>query len=123
MVNINAVRESNAALHNHVTNQVSLFVGATSGIALHTLLEYTRRSIRPKIYIVGRNETRLSDIIQDLENLNSEGTYIPIKSEISLLKNVDIACAEIKGKEERLDLLIMCPGYLKWTRVGKCYRQ
>ena len=65
---------------------------------------------------MGRNPERLSEIIQDLKAINSKGTYIPIESKISLLKNVDAACEEFQRREKSLDLLIMCPGYLKLSR-------
>ena len=118
MVNLKSVRESNAALRSTSSGQVALFVGATSGIALHTLTEYTRHSNRPKVYIVGRSDPKLSGIIGDLERINPQGSYVPIRSEISLLKNVDTACEEYKREEKSLDLLVMAPGYLKLSRQG-----
>lgn len=118
MVNLKVVKQSNASLRSTVSGQVSLFIGATSGIAGYTLTAYTRYSDKPKIYIVGRNDARLSEIVKELKEINPDGTYISIKSEISRLKNIDAACEEFKSKEERLDLLVMCPGYLKLTRVG-----
>ena len=117
MVNLKLVQQSNAALRSTTSGQVSLFVGATSGLALATLTEYTRHSTRPKVYIVGRNPSKLSKIISDLEEINPQGIYIPIKSEFSLFKNVDTVCEELKQKEKSLDLLLMCPGYLKAGRV------
>lgn len=119
MVNLKSVQESNAALHSTISGQVAFFVGATSGIALATLTEYARCSNRPKVYIVGRSDAKLAKIITDLETINPQGSYTPIKSEISLLKNVDTACEEYKGKEKSLDLLVMCPGYLKISRIGR----
>jgi NAD(P)-dependent dehydrogenase (short-subunit alcohol dehydrogenase family) len=118
MVKLNNVQESNAAMRSTSSGQVALFVGATSGIAFHTLTEFTRNSNRPKVYIVGRSDAKLSNIITELERINPEGSYVPIRSEISLLKNVDAACEEYKRKEKRLDLLVMCPGYLKLSRIG-----
>ena len=118
MVTLKAVQESNAALRSTVTGQVALFVGATSGIALSTLTEYTRHSNRPKIYIVGRSDTKLSNLIRELERINPQGSYVPIKAEVSLLKNVDAACEEYKRMEKGLDLLVMAPGYLKVLRIG-----
>ena len=111
-----STQESNAKLRSTTSGQVALFVGATSGIALQTLRRFVRLSYRPKAYIVGRNPERLSKIIEDLNDINSEGTYIPIESKISLLKNVDAACEEFQRREKSLDLLIMCPGYLKLSR-------
>jgi NADP-dependent 3-hydroxy acid dehydrogenase YdfG len=118
MVKLKDVQESNAALGSTSSGQVALFVGATSGIAFHTLTEFTRNSNRPKVYIVGRSDAKLSNIIAELERINPEGSYVPIRSEISLLKNVDAACEEYKRKEKCLDLLVMCPGYLKLSRKG-----
>lgn len=118
MVNLKSVQESNAALRSTVSGQVSLFVGATSGIALATLTEYVRHSNRPKVYIVGRSDAKLSNAIKDMERINPQGSYVPIKSEISLLKNVDTVCEEYKRNEKSLDLLVMAPGYLKIKRRG-----
>ena len=119
MVKLQSVHESNAALGSSVSGQVALFVGATSGIGLHTLIEYARHSNRPKIYITGRSETKLSSALGELKSINPDGSYVPIKSEISLLKNVDMACEEYKSQEKSLDLLFMAPGYLKITRQGR----
>ena len=119
MVSLKAVQESNASLHSLSPGQVALFIGATSGIAMHTLLEYTRQSNKPKIYIVGRGEAKLAPLIANLERINHQGTYIPLQYSISLLKNVDGACEEFKSKEKQLDLLVMCPGYLKLSWIGK----
>jgi NADP-dependent 3-hydroxy acid dehydrogenase YdfG len=118
MVSLKAVRQSNAALRSAISGQVALFVGATSGIAFHTLMEYTRQANRPKVYIVGRSDAKLSNIIGDLKKINPQGSYHPIRSEVSLLKNVDAACEEYKTKEKKLDLLVMAPGYIKVSRQG-----
>ncbi|KAI9825350.1 MAG: hypothetical protein M1826_007028 [Phylliscum demangeonii] len=116
MVTLKAVQESNAALSSSMSDQVAVFVGATSGIALQTLTEYARRSLRPTAYIVGRNSTKLASIIADLEALNPAGRFKPLEGEISLLKNVDAVCAAFGAQESHLDLLVMAPGYLKVTR-------
>ena len=126
MVNLYSVRksnfdlwstqESNAKLRSTTSGQVALFVGATSGIALQTLTRFVRLSYQPKAYIVGRKPERLSEIIENLKDINPKGTYISIESKISLLKNVDAACEEFQKQEKSLDLLIMCPGYLKLSR-------
>ncbi len=117
MVSLKLVQQSNDALSSTTSGQVSLFVGATSGLALATMTEYARQSTRPKIYIVGRNPSKLSSVILELEKINAQGTYIPIQSELSLFMNVDAACEELKAREKSLDLLLMCPGYLKAGRV------
>lgn len=118
MVSLKDVQTSNAALESTSSGRVALFVGATSGIAMHTLLEYARHSNKPKVYIVGRDDAKLSPLIADLTQINPQGTYTPLQYSVALLKNVDAACEELKGKETHLDLLLMCPGYLKLSRIG-----
>ncbi|KAL8723590.1 MAG: hypothetical protein Q9225_000132 [Loekoesia sp. 1 TL-2023] len=117
MVSLKTVQESNASLQSISPGQVALFVGATSGIAMHTLLEYARNSNKPKIYIVGRGQAKLSPLIENLKKINQQGSYVPLQYSISLLKNVDAACDELKTKEDKLDLLVMCPGYLKLSWI------
>lgn len=38
-----------------------------------------------------------------------------IQKDVSLLKNVDSACEEIKSQEQRADLLFMSQGYLTFA--------
>ena len=118
MVKLSSVQSSNDTLKTSksFTGQVSFFVGATSGLGLATLTEYTQHTTNPKIYIVGRSDAKLTKIISDLQKLNTSATFVPIKSEYELIKNVDAACAELASKESRLDLLVMSPGYLKVNR-------
>ncbi|MDI1485585.1 MAG: hypothetical protein OHK93_000723 [Ramalina farinacea] len=119
MVNLKLVQQSNAALKSAAPGQIALFIGATSGLGLTTLTEYARNANKPKVYIVGRDEGKLSKIIAELQKINPTATFIPIKSEIALFKNVDAACEELKSKESTLDLLVMSPGYLKTSKVRK----
>lgn len=119
MVSLKAVRESNSTLKTTAPGRIALFVGATSGIAMHTLLSYAHHANQPKIYIVGRSTAKLSPVIAELQKINPEGSYIPIISEISLLKNVDAACDEIKRQVQTMDLLVMCPGYVSLSKIGR----
>ena len=121
MVRLQSVQESNQNLKATISGQIALFVGATSGIAFQTLTEYVRYSELPKVYIVGRNEAALEKIVGGLKTVNEKGTYVPIVSQISLLRNVDGVCEEVKRKEGSLDLLVMAPGYLKVKRIGVCF--
>lgn len=118
MVALESVQASNASLKSTSPGQIALFIGATSGIAMHTLLEYARHSNSPKVYLVGRSESKLSPLINQLVKINPQGSYTPLQYSISLLKNVDAACEEFKRNEKSLHLLVMCPGYLKVSRVG-----
>ena len=71
-----------------------------------------------RLYIVGRNDANLFQIIDNLEDVNQHAAYMPIKCEISMLENVDSACEEFSVKEQSLDLLLMCSGYFEPYKVG-----
>ncbi|KAL3425594.1 hypothetical protein PVAG01_02385 [Phlyctema vagabunda] len=113
MVAITDVRASNATIKTSQSpGRVSVFVGATSGIGQGTLRQLAKSSVRPKAYIVGRSKKAATAQLEELRRLNPEGEFIFIETDITLIKNVDTACEEIKSKEERVDLLFMSPGYL-----------
>ena len=118
MVTLAFVHASNTNLPSLGPHQIALFVGATSGIGLATLTAFARYADRPRVYIVGRNEARLSEIVADLHVVNPAGTYFPILSEISLFRFVDAACEVFQREEKKLDLLVMSPGQLKLGRQG-----
>ena len=54
MVSSEAIRASNAAAADYVKDFVAVFVGGTGGIGESTAMELFKRSVRPRIYIVGR---------------------------------------------------------------------
>lgn len=115
MVAINNVRTSNAALKSFPANLVAVFVGGTSGIGLYTARELVRNTTSPHIYLIGRNQTEASKIIQELKTINSASEVSFIQKDVSLLKNVDEACQEIKIKEKQVNLLFMTCGYFVLT--------
>jgi short-subunit dehydrogenase len=71
-----------------------------------------RNTVEPKVYLVGRNEAQASAIIEELKKINPGGTSKFIKSDLTLLKNVDAACEEIRSQEEKVNLLCLSQGYL-----------
>lgn len=117
MVKLDKIHASNANLSSLGPGRVAMFVGATSGIGLATMTEYARYADTPKIYIVGRNADRLSQIVADLKKVNDTGTYVPLQGQITLFRNVDAICEGFKRKETSLHLLVMSPGYIKLSRV------
>jgi NADP-dependent 3-hydroxy acid dehydrogenase YdfG len=124
MVNLKDVRASNAALKTTVSNEVAVFVGATSGIGETTLRNFAKSSSKPKVYLVGRSESAASRILGELKELNPEGIFTFIKSDVSLLKNVDALTDEIKTKEKKIDLLFLTPGYVSFGgREGEFHSQ
>ena len=114
MVGIKVVRESNAAFKSsaQASGLVAVFVGATSGIGMGSLRQFSKHAKAPKIYILGRSKKAATPLLDELKSLNSEGTYEFIETEISLIRNVDKACDEIKSREKKVDLLFVSPGYL-----------
>jgi NAD(P)-dependent dehydrogenase (short-subunit alcohol dehydrogenase family) len=121
MVNIKDVRQSNLAfkLSGHASSQVAVFVGSTSGIGMGTLKQYAKHAQGAKAYIVGRSKSAAQPLLDELKESNPTGTFEFIESEISLIKNVDLVCEEIKSKEKKVDILFMSPGFLAYGgRIG-----
>ncbi|KAL8742428.1 MAG: hypothetical protein Q9184_008258 [Pyrenodesmia sp. 2 TL-2023] len=119
MVAISAVRSSNESLRDlpsHLSSPTAVFTGATQGIGLATLRQLATYTVAPTCYIVGRSESRVQEIINELKELNVKGTYIFVKGEVALLESVDECCAKVKESlgEKGLDLLYMSQGYLSF---------
>ena len=121
MVSIKDVRISNSTFKaTSEPGLVAIFVGATSGIGLGALKQFSKLAKAPKVYIIGRSKKAATPLLEELQASNPNATFHFIETEISLIKNVDSACEEIKKNEKKLDILIMTPGYLTWGgRNGK----
>ncbi|KAH7406136.1 hypothetical protein DE146DRAFT_609631 [Phaeosphaeria sp. MPI-PUGE-AT-0046c] len=115
MVSLDHVRTSNSNLKNFPANLVAVFVGGTSGIGLYTARELARNATSPHIYLIGRNQTEASKIIEELKAINASSKVSFIQKDVSLLKNVDEVCKEIKAKETQVNLLFMTCGYFVLT--------
>jgi hypothetical protein len=112
MVTLSAIRHSNAAFKASNKSLTALFVGGTSGVGKGTLIELTKNSPSPTIYIVGRSEKSVTPFLEELRQLNSKGKYVFIETECSLIRNVDEVCESIEKTEKGLDLLFLSAGYL-----------
>ncbi len=95
-----------------MTNQRIIPVGGTSGIGETTAREFVRNTRAPKVYLIGRNTEAASRIQEEFKRINPEGVFNFIQTDLSLLKNVDKACEEIKAKETKVNLLFMSTGFL-----------
>jgi hypothetical protein len=62
--------------------------------------------------LIGRNATEAGKIMAELSSINSSSQVSFIQKDLSLLKNVDEACSEIKSKESQVNVLFMTCGYL-----------
>jgi len=113
MVSIKAVRASISTFSKtSPPGLVALSVGGTSGIGKGTLKQFVKNANAPKAYIVGRSKAKATPLLEELQSLNPQGTYIFLETEISLIKNVDTICDEIKAKEQKLDYIFVSTGYL-----------
>ncbi|KAH7126320.1 hypothetical protein B0J13DRAFT_627912 [Dactylonectria estremocensis] len=93
---------------------VAVFAGATAGIGEAALKAFTKHTLQPKIYFIGRSQDAGDRILRELKVLNPEGTYLFVKADMSLLKNVDDVCTDIKKKENAINVLFMSQGTLRF---------
>jgi short-subunit dehydrogenase len=110
MVNIKEIRASNTDIS--IQGLTALFVGATQGIGASTLKQLATHTQSPNVYIVGRSKAKAAPLLAELRSLNVKGSFTFIEAEVSLVKDVDRVCDEIKSKEQKLDLLWLSPGLL-----------
>ena len=59
-----------------------------------------------------RNEQRGNEIVQELKEINPEGEAIFLPKDISLLRNVDELCEDIKRRESKIHCLFLTAGYM-----------
>ncbi|PWY90612.1 short-chain dehydrogenases/reductase [Aspergillus sclerotioniger CBS 115572] len=112
MPTLSQVRQSNTTLGAGRPHMVAVFVGGTSGIGEATAKQLALTVKKPTIHLVGRNGASGSRILEELRASNPEGSFNFIQSDLSLLRNVDEACAEIQQREKQIDLLFMSTGHL-----------
>ncbi|KAL2797100.1 hypothetical protein BJX66DRAFT_335287 [Aspergillus keveii] len=110
MPSLNTIRTSNSLLRSTLKSPTALFVGGTSGIGQSTLRQLARHTESPTAYIIGRSETRAKPFLSELRGINAQGKFHFIEADVSLVRNVDVACREILGKEKKLNFLFMTPG-------------
>ncbi|TKA73808.1 hypothetical protein B0A55_05534 [Friedmanniomyces simplex] len=109
MVSINSVREANAKAKS-IKNLVCVFVGGTGGIGASTALELFRRTTSPKAYIIGRSPDKGEQVCNELREINPEGEAIFIEKDISILKDVDELCDDLKKREPKINCLFLTAG-------------
>lgn len=115
MVSIKEVRSSNDALSNSNKTLTAVFVGATSGIGLATLKAFAKHIPSPKTIIIGRNRSRFEQELQTLKAINPNGEYTFLEADISLIRNIDAVCDEIKKHVSSIDLLYTSQGYISFN--------
>ncbi|KAI8949748.1 NAD(P)-binding protein [Xylaria longipes] len=118
MVSLSSVRSSNALVSSTLpSGLVALFVGATSGIGEAALKKFAQYATRPRAYFIGRSQEAADRIVAECQALNPAGRYIFRKADVSLIRNVDEVCEEIKAKEQAINLLFLSCGVPNTDRV------
>jgi NAD(P)-dependent dehydrogenase (short-subunit alcohol dehydrogenase family) len=110
MVALPTVRTSNALLSTKVPGLVAVFVGATSGIGECSLKAFAKHTRKPRTYFIGRSQEAGDRIRAECQAINPQGEFIFMKVDTSLIRNVDKACAEIKAKENTINILFLSTG-------------
>jgi NAD(P)-dependent dehydrogenase (short-subunit alcohol dehydrogenase family) len=101
------------------TDLTAVVVGGTNGIGLGALKSLTKHAASPTIYIVGRSEKRIEDLIAtSLKPLNEKATFHPVIAEdLTLISDAQKAAQQIMDSGvKKIDLLIMSPGYISFNR-------
>ncbi|CZS93630.1 uncharacterized protein RAG0_03820 [Rhynchosporium agropyri] len=111
-VNLSTILASNQRISSALpAGLVAIFVGGTSGIGEITVKKFARYTLRPRAYIIGRSQSAAERIIAECRILNPEGEYTFIAADISLIKNVDEVCDNIKREEKFVNLLFLSAGF------------
>ena len=113
MVHNSTVKSSNASIASSLPSEVvAVFVGGTSGIGKYTLKELARQAKKPRIYEIGRSQEAWDHIEAECTQINSEGQYVFIEGDMSLLRNVDGLCKQILDKGKAINILFWSAGTL-----------
>ena len=113
MVSLTNVQSSNSRIASALPpGLVAVFVGATSGIGETSLKQFAKHARQPRIYFIGRSQEAGDCIAAECKVLNSEGEYIFVKADVSLIRTVDDICRDLKSKEKAINLLFLSQGAL-----------
>ncbi|KAJ3041374.1 hypothetical protein HDV00_009515 [Rhizophlyctis rosea] len=111
MVCLTQVKTSNAQIRTHLPSSlVAVFVGGTSGVGEYTLKKFVQYAVRPCVYNIGRSQEAADRIIAECKELNPEAEVVFLKADVSLIKNVDVVCEEIKKREKWINFLVLSTG-------------
>jgi NAD(P)-dependent dehydrogenase (short-subunit alcohol dehydrogenase family) len=113
MVALPEVQSSNSRIASALPpGLVAVFVGGTNGIGETTLKQFAKHARKPRVYFIGRSQEAGDRIAAECKALNSDGEYIFVKADTSLIRNVDDVCRDIKAKEKSVNLLFLSTGSL-----------
>ncbi|KAI0188921.1 putative short-chain dehydrogenases/reductase [Xylaria flabelliformis] len=89
---------------------VAVFVGGTNGVGEYTLEAFVRYARAPKVIIVGRSQEAADRIVNECQEINPDGHFEFIRADVSLLKNVDDVCRQIKQRVSVINILFESQG-------------
>lgn len=95
---------------------VAVFVGGTSGVGEYTLKTLAKYAPKLRAYIVGRSQDAADRIIAECKKINPGGKFEFIKADVSLLKNVDEVCRQIRDKETSINILFLTQGTMAFKK-------
>ena len=95
---------------------VAIFVGGTSGVGENTVKAFAKYTLKPTVYIIGRSREAADRILKECEQLNPDGKFEFIESDVSLLKNIDEVCRQIKTKEAAINILFQSQASMAFTK-------
>ena len=114
MVSLNIMESSNDRIKSILpAGLVAVFVGGTNGVGECTVKQFAKHAVQPRVYIVGRSQEAGERIAAGCRELNPEGTFIFIKGETHLMRNVDEICKQLSRKEDAINLLFLTVGTLQ----------
>lgn len=119
MISLTDVQCSNSSIASTLPlGLVAVFVGATSGVGETSLKQFAKYSRQPRIHFVGRSQEAGDRIAAECKTLNSEGEFIFVKADTSLIRTVDDICRDIKSKEKAINVLFLSAGSLISTGMS-----
>jgi NADP-dependent 3-hydroxy acid dehydrogenase YdfG len=95
---------------------VAVFVGGTSGVGENTVKAFAKYAPKSRAYIVGRSQEAANRIIKECNQLNPEGKFEFIITDVSLLKNIDDVCRQIESKETAINILFQTQGNMAYEK-------
>lgn len=120
MVALTHVQSSNSRIASDLPpGLVAVYVGATSGVGEISLKHFAKYARQPRVYFVGRSQDAGDRIAAECKALNSEGEFIFVKADTSLIRTVDDVCSDIKSKEKAVNLLFLSTGSLVSTKTSE----
>ena len=104
------VQASDATISSLPPKLVVVFVGGTSGIGEAALKEFVKNAKKPKCYVVGRSEQAANRIIGECKTINPDAHVVFLQADVSLIRDVDRLCEEIKSLEDAVNILFLSAG-------------